>query len=244
LYSWVPGGEHKYDDGKPYNSNDMYRICKGFKERNSTNGELEMVTNNSRYENETGSVTFLFEKKEMADELISKIKKLGKTSDPYKGDEHPYTFTLDYKTGKTITLNQDDITFHNAVYTDFVFIRDQKLWLVTVDSTYDSQREMEIPKTIITSIPIVNINKGDYEEKYSDRGNSVEIRLMSNQEGVVDTYTFGEFRRGICRTNIGKIDIANGYRGASSVFFYLKDKEELDNLLSKLGKSSMPLEKL
>ena len=245
IYSWVPGGEHVYEDGKPYNSNDMYRICKAYKERKSETGDVELVTNNSRYENADGSVTLLFEKKEMAEELIKKIKKYGKTSDPYGGDPNPLTYTLDYKTGKTITLKKEDITFHNDTYTDFTFVNDQKLWIVTIDSTLDSQMEIKIPKTTIHSIPISSIDKGDYEEQAnSDRGPVVEIRLISTAEGVVDTYAFGEFRRGICRTNIGKIDLANGYSGANSILFYLKDVSALEELLKKLGKTSISMEKL
>lgn len=245
IYSWVPGGEHVYEDGKPYNSNDMYRICKAYKERKSETGDVELVTNDSRYENADGSVTLLFEKKEMAEELIKKIKKYGQTSDPYGGDPNPLTYTLDYKTGKTITIKKEDITFHNDTYTDFTFVNYQKLWIVTIDSTLDSQMEIKIPKTTIRSIPIEFIDKGDFEEHYvSDRGNMVEIRFISTNDGVVDTYSFGEFRRGICRTNIGKTDKANGYTGANSVLFYLKDVSALEELLKKLGKTSIPMEKL
>ncbi|AEA42991.1 hypothetical protein [Fluviicola taffensis] len=245
LYSWVPGGDHVYEDGKPYNSNDMCRICKAYKERNSETGEVEMVTNESRYENADGKVIFYFETKEMAAELISKIKKYGKATDPYKGDVNPFVFTLDHKTGKTITLKKEDITFHNDTYTDFTFVNDQKLWIVTIDSTLDSQMEIKIPKTTIRSIPIEFIDKGDFEEHYvTDRGNMVEIRFISTNDGVVDTYSFGEFRRGICRANIGKIDKANGYSGANSVLFYLKDYSAMEELLKKLGKTSIPMEKL
>lgn len=245
IYSWVPGGEHVYEDGKPYNSNDMYRICKAYKERKSETGDVELVTNDSRYENADGKVTFYFETKEMAEELISKIKKYGKATDPYNGDVNPFVFTLDHKTGKTITLKKEDITFHNDTYTDFTFVNDQKLWIVTIDSTLDSQMEIKIPKTTIRSIPIEFIDKGDFEEHYvTDRGNMVEIRLISTAEGVVDTYSFGEFRRGICRANIGKIDKANGYSGANSVLFYLKDVSAQEELLKKLGKTSIPMEKL
>lgn len=245
IYSWVPGGEHVYEDGKPYNSNDMYRICKAYKERKSETGDVELVTNDSRYENTDGSVTLLFEKKEMAEELIKKIKKYGKATDPYKGDVNPFVFTLDHKTGKTITLKKEDISFHNDTYTDFTFVNDQKLWIVTIDSTLDSQMEIKIPKTTILSIPIEFIEKGDFEEHYvTDRGNMVEIRFISKNDGVVDTYSFGEFRRGICRANIGKIDKANGYSGANSVLFYLKDVSALEELLKKLGKTSIPMEKL
>lgn len=245
IYSWIPGGEHVYEDGKPYNSNDMYRICKAYKERKSETGDVELVTNDSRYENADGSVTLLFEKKEMAEELIKKIKKYGKSTDPYGGDPNPLTFTLDYKTGKNITLKNEDITIHNSTYTDFIFIKEAKLWIVTIDSTYDNMKSIKIPKTTIHSIPISSIDKGDYEEQSnSDRGPVVEIRLLSNTEGVVDTYAFGEFRRGICRTNIGKMDHANGYSGANSVLFYLKDYSAMEELLKKLGKTSIPMEKL
>jgi hypothetical protein len=245
IYSWVPGGEHVYEDGKPYNSNDMYRICKAYKERKSETGDVELVTNDSRYENADGKVTFYFETKEMAEELISKIKKYGKATDPYKGDVNPFVFTLDHKTGKTITLKKEDISFHNDTYTDFTFVNDQKLWIITIDSTLDSQMEIKIPKTTIRSIPIEFIDKGDFEEHYvTDRGNMVEIRFISTNDGVVDTYSFGEFRRGICRANIGKIDKANGYSGANSILFYLKDVSALEELLKKLGKTSIPMEKL
>jgi hypothetical protein len=181
----------------------------------------------------------------MAEEFIKKIKKYGKTSDPYGGDPNPLTYTLDYKTGKTITLKKEDITFHNDTYTDFTFVNDQKLWIITIDSTLDSQMEIKIPKTTIRSIPIEFIDKGDFEEHYvTDRGNMVEIRFISTNDGVVDTYSFGEFRRGICRANIGKIDKANGYSGANSILFYLKDVSALEELLKKLGKTSIPMEKL
>lgn len=240
IHSWVPGGIYDfYGDGQLIDYNDNIKIYKGGKRRNHDTGIFE---DNFRSCHRTeGRVRLRFKNEQQMKEILEKIRKYGKKTDPYIGDPNPLTYTLNSKTNEKITLNREDIIISYGGYTDFLFVKDALVWHVEIDSSKNTTTDKWDSKATIQNIPISSITHGDFEIKYTDRGHVCETRLISKSDGVVNDYDFGLNRRGISTRNIGKEMIAKGYNGANNLFIYFKDEQHLRDFLAKIGKSDIPM---
>lgn len=227
FHTWVPMG---IVDGLDYNNE--IRVAKGAKRLSDETAQLELVKNPDF--NKNGELTIQFEnnQKALIDELIEKIKLYGKNEDPYLGSENPLVYTLNSFLDETISLPEGiENTYRDGNYTylDYQYIENGNIYLANVTKEFDEDENKTYTTAIIKVIPKDMVDKIDFEFTEANRVVKVwEVRLMSNQDNVVDNYTFG-VRRGIC----------SHYKESSSATAYFKTKEEMDAFLAKLENNTI-----
>jgi len=229
LFSWVPGGKVPDEKGITYDENNSYRLYKACKERDFETGSFLLTTSSNR--NNSGSVIFKFTTKEQAETLIERIKKYGKTTDPYAGDPNPYTYTLDHKTNSKITLSKEDLGCSHEHMTCYNIVKDGMIWSAITDSTSDMERNRRFAKTSLSSIPIKSITSCEYRSVLQGWC----ATFTAAKDGVVNTYDFAQGRRGICSVSLGKDAVAGGYTGSNVLITYFDSKEEALAFYQKTG---------